>query len=243
MAAPEPQATPAVTYIPIVTDLLRLLRAPFAPFGVFDEQREKPTFWLPWIVLSALFMVVGLVALPVTLHIARLSAEAAGRPFPPSAESLTRVLAVGGIPIGILIAVMIGAVVLYFVLMISGAEARFKGMMTVSVFVAPITLIQTLVTTVVLKMRGVESIQTLADARITFGLDNMVSAEFVEAHKAIAALLRGIGPFEIWGLVITAIGLAALEKVPPKKAWTAAIVAFIIGLMIRAGSALVFKAG
>jgi len=186
---------------------------------------------------------VALVALPLTLHVAQLGAEAKGQPWTPGAESVTKVVAVAATPVGILIGALIGAVILYFVLMISGAEARFKGLMTVSIFVVPITLIQTLVTTVVLRMRGVESIQTLADARITFGLDNLVSAEFAEAHRAVAALLRGVGPFEIWGLVIPAIGLAALEKVPTKKAWTAAIIAFVLGLAIRAGSALVFKAG
>ena len=241
MAAPEPQAPAAVAYTPVVTDLLRLIRAPFAPRGVFEEQRDKPTFWLPWIVLSVLFAVVTVIGLPVTLQMARLGAEAKGQPFPASAESITRIIAVVGTPIGLLIGVLIGAVVLYLVVMVTGAQARFKGLMTVSLFVAPITLIQTLVTTVALKMRGVETIQTLADARLTFGLDNLVSAEYAEAHRAIAAVLRGIGPFEIWALVVTAIALAALEKVPGKKAWTAATAAFVVGLVIRGGAALIFK--
>jgi hypothetical protein len=243
MAAPEPQATSAVAYTPVLTDLMRLIRAPFAPRGVFEEQRDKPTFWMPWLVLSVLFAVVAFVALPLTLHVARLGAESAGRPFPPAAESITRVAALAGTPIFLLIGLVIGAILLYLVLMVTGAEARFKGLMTVSVFVAPITLFQTLVTTIALRMRGLENIQTMADAKLTFGLDNLVSPEFEAAHKVVAALLRGIGPFEIWGLVVTAIGLAALEKVVPKKAWTASVVAFVLGLLIRAGFAMLSKTG
>jgi len=243
MAAPEPQAATAASYTPIVTDFLRLCRAPFAPTGVFEEQREKPTFWLPWLVLAVLFVAVGLVALPFTVQIARISTEAAGRPFPASAESVTKVFAIVLTPVGLLVGILIGAVVLYLVSLVTGVQTRFKGLMTVSLFVAPITFLQTLVTTIALRMRGLENIQSPADARITFGLDNLVSAEYAEAHKAVAALLRGVGPFEIWVLIVTALGLMALEKVPKNKAWTIAIVAFVVGLVIRMAAAMIFKTG
>jgi hypothetical protein len=243
MAAPEPQATTAVAYTPVVTDLLRLIRAPFAPTAVFEEQRDKPTFWLPWLVLSALFAIVMVFMLPISIQAARAAAAAKGAPLPDSALSIIRVSSLLGPAVGLLIGVMIGAVILYFVLMVTGAEARFKGLMTVSIFVAPITVLQTALTTVMLRMRGIETIQSPADAQQSLGLDLMFPVDFTQAHRALAALLRGIGPFEIWALVITALGLMALEKVPKNKAWTAAMVSFVIGLVIRAGSALVFKVG
>jgi hypothetical protein len=243
MAAPEPQATTAPAYTPVLTDLLRLLRAPFAPRGVFEEQRDAPTFWLPWIVLSVLFAVVMVFMLPISIQAAHAAAAAKGAPLPDSALGLIRISTLLGPAIGLLIGSLIGAVILYFVLMISGAEARFKGLMTVSIFAAPVAVLQTAVTTLMLRMRGVESILTPADAQQSLGLDLLFPVDFTQAHKALAALLRGIGPFEIWVLVVTAVGLMALERVAKNKAWTAAIVSFVVGLVIRAGSALVFKAG
>jgi len=244
MAAPAPQATPASSsYTPVLTDLLRLVRVPFAPGGVFGEQQEKPTFWMPWIVLSVIFGVVSFFALPITLAVAHIAAEARGTPLPPSAVTITEVATVVGPAVGLLIACAIGAVILYFILMVQGATARFKGLMCIQIFAATVTVLQTAITTVMLRMRGVESIQSQADAQQSLGLDLMLSPEFAQAHRAIAGLMRGIGPFEIWALVLCAIGLMSLEKVPKNKAWTTAVIAFVIGLLIRAGSALIFKAG
>jgi hypothetical protein len=240
MAAPAPQATTAGSYTPILTDLLRLVRAPFAPTGVFEEQREKPTFWMPWIVLSVIFMVLGLINQPITKQMIKVQSEAAGRPVSPSAETIGVVFSVLGGPIGLLIGVLITAVILYFILMVTGAEARFKGLMTVGIFIAPITVLQQCLNTVVLRMRGIETIQSAKDLQVSFGLDLLLPSDS-ETPRILAAILRGVGPFELWALVITALALMALEKVPKSKAWTASVVAFVIGLLIRAGSAMIFK--
>ncbi len=242
MTAPDTQA-PTAAYTPILTDLLRLARAPFAPRGVFEEQREKPTFWMPWIVLSVLFGIVMIFMGPIAMQAARATAAARGAPMSESTLGIVRITTMVGPAIGLLIGCLIGAVILYFVLMVSGAEARFKGLLTVSIFSSSVALLQTVVTTVMLRMKGVEAIQSPADAQQSLGLDLLFPVDFTQAHKALAAMLRGIGPFEIWILVVTAIGLMALEKVAKNKAWTAAIVSFVIGLVIRAGSALVFKTG
>lgn len=241
MAAPEPQATTAGSYTPILTDFLRLVRAPFAPRGVFEEQQEKPTFWLPWVVMSLFFMVLAILMLPFSQQIMRVAAEARGGAVPPSMGTIGTVIALVSAPVGLLIGVLISAVVLYFVLMISGAEARFTGLMSVSIFIAPITFVQQVASAFVLRARGIESVQSARDIQVSFGLDLLFPVDFTEAHRALGALLRGIGPFEIWALVIMAIALTALEKVPKGKAWTAAIIAFVIGLVIRSASAFVFK--
>ena len=243
MAAPESQAPPAATYTPVLTDLLRLIRAPFAPTGVFEEQRDKPTFWLPWIVLSALFAVVMVFMLPIAMQAARAAAAAKGAPLPDSALTIIKVSSLLGPAVGLLIGCLLGAVILYFVLMILGAEGRFKGLMTVSLFAATITVLETAVTTWMLRMRGVDAIQSPADAQQSLGLDLLFPVDFTQAHRALAAMFKGIGPFEIWVLVVTAVGLMSLEKVEKNKAWTTAVVAFVIGLLLRAGGTLIFRAG
>lgn len=240
MAAPEPQASMAGSYTPVLTDFLRLVRAPFAPRGVFEEQREKPTFWMPWAVLSVIFAVLGVINQPITRQMIRVQAEVAGRPVTPSAETFGLIFSLIGGPIGLLIGALIAAVILYFILMVAGSEARFKGLMSIAIFVAPITILQQCLNSVVLRMRGIETIQNARDIQVSFGLDLLLPADS-ETPRALAAFLRGIGPFEIWALVITAIALMTLEKVPKGKAWTACVISFVIGLVIRAGSALVFK--
>ncbi len=236
MAAPAPQTdTTAPRYIPFVTDLLRLLRAPFAPRGVFEEQREKPTFWLPWVVASVFFLALAFFAQPITRQMIQIQAAASGRPVTPSAEQVGMIIALVSAPVALLIGALIAAVVLYLVVMVTGAQARFKGLMTVSIFPVLITFLQQLISLLVLRSRGVETIQSTQDLQVSFGLDLITSPDFAQAHKALAAFLRGIGPFEIWALVITAIGLITLERVPKQKAWIACAIAFVVGLVIRSG--------
>ncbi len=244
-ATPPPPARPesaAASYTPIVTDFLRLIRAPFAPRGVFEEQREKPTFWLPWVVASVFFVALTFLARPVTVQLMSLEAAARGTPLTPAAERIGAIVAVISAPVGLLIAAVIAAVILYFVVMVTGSQARFRGLMTVSIFPVMITFLQQLISLLVIRSRGVETIQSAQDAQISFGLDLLTSPDFAHAHRAVAAFLRGFGPFEIWALVIMAIGLMALEKVPRNKAWTACAIAFVIGLVIRAGFSLISPA-
>lgn len=241
MAAPEPQAAaPAPAYTPVLTDLWRLVRAPFAPQGVFGEQQAKPTFWMPWIVLSVIFGAVSFFLLPAAMKLIEIASQARGTPVPQTAVLITKLATLLGPAIGLLIGVLIGAVVLYVVLLAAGSSVRFKGLMCIEIFAATTVVIQSVITTAMIRMRGVDAIQSATDLQQSLGLDLMASPEFNQAHRALAAMLRGIGPFPIWSLVVCAIGLVALEKVPKGKAWTAAIVAFVIGLLIAGGAAMLF---
>jgi hypothetical protein len=130
-AAPAP-AGPKT--IPFVTDALRLARVLFSPTAVFEEQREAPTFWIPWLVVSLLMLVVTTFSFPYTLAVAKLGAAAKGQPFPAAAEGMMRGTQYVAVPIVLLIVFLLTAGVMYVVLLAAGGEVRFKGLMTVAVF-------------------------------------------------------------------------------------------------------------
>jgi Yip1 domain len=242
MAAPDSQATPATpaAYTPVVTDLWRLVRAPFAPQGVFAEQQAKPTFWMPWVVLSVIFGVISAFMLPAAMKMVDIASQARGTAVPPTAIVITKVATIVGPAIGLMIGVLIGAAVLYVVLLATGSSARFFGLMCIEIFASTTIVLQSVITTFMIRMRGIDAIQSATDLQQSLGLDLLTSPEFNQAHRALAGILRGIGPFPIWSLVVCAFGLMALEKVPRSKAWTAAIVAFVIGLLISGGAAMLF---
>ncbi len=243
MAAPETPPAPAA-YTPVLTDLWRLARAPFAPKGVFVEQRESPTLWIPWALLIALWAAVLVVLLlPLVIEFARNASAAAGRPLPDAAIGAIRIQVLA-FPIAFLVlAVLLAGGIYYVVLVASGSAPRFKGLMSVSVFSTTVAFLETLVTVIVLRARGAQAIQTPNDLQVSFGLDLLLPVEYVQAHPALTAILRGIGPFQLWSLVITVVGLMALEKVPRGKAWTAALVAYVVGLLVAAGLVLAFRRG
>jgi hypothetical protein len=236
MAAPEPQAASKST--PFVTDLMRLVRAPFAPTGVFAEQRDAPTFWMPWLIISILFAAVALLASPFQAAAMRIAAEASGRPIPPGMEKFA-LIGVAATPLITLILAAIGAVFLWLPLMATGGEVRFKGLMCVTIFSWPIVVLQQVLNYVVLSIKGVESVQSVRDLQVSLGLDLLIPTD---AHVSafLRTFLQGIGPLQVWQCVIVAMGLMALEKVSSGKAWTAAIVAFVCLLVVSAGVASMF---
>lgn len=235
----SPDTAPAAPqYTPVITDLLRLGRAPFAPTGVFEEQRDAPTFWMPWLLVSLAFGAVALLASPFQVQAMRLAAEASGRPLPPGFEKFAAI-GVVTTPLVVLVMALVGSVFLWLPLMATASEARFKGLMCVTIFAWPIAVLQQVLNYIVLSIKGVESVQTMQDLQVSLGLDLLLSAD-AQVSTFARAMLAGIGPLQVWSVVIVAFGLMALERVSSGKAWTAAIISFVAVLLVSAGVAAVF---
>ncbi|HVO35206.1 MAG TPA: YIP1 family protein [Gemmatimonadales bacterium] len=239
MAAPAPQAPAAASYIPIVTDFLRLVRVLYEPSKVFEEQREKPTWFLPWLVIAILCMVIGFLQLPYTARTVELMMQAY-----PNAPQLTpaqlhsrAMIGVFVTPIVFLIFAFVGAGILFLIVSVTGSSARYRGMLSATVFAQVMLPITLLLQALILRMRGSpsEAITAVADAQPALGLNVLISGE--GSSHFVQAILAGIGPLPIWSVIITAIGIMHLEKAKKSSAWTAAIVSYLLMLLIGAGLA------
>lgn len=234
-ADPSPAAP---KHPPVVTDLMRLIRAPFAPTGVFEEQRDTPTFWMPWLLVSIAFAAVSVLLSPFQVQAMKIAAEAGGRPLPPGFEKFA-LIGVAATPIVVLVMTLVAAVFLWLPLMATASEVRFKGLMCVTIFAWPIAILQQVLNYVVLSIRGVDSVQSVKDMQVSLGLDLLLSAD-AQVGTFVRTLLQGIGPLQVWSVVIVASGLMALEKVSSGKAWTAATVSYLAVLVVSAGVAAMF---
>jgi hypothetical protein len=242
MTSPEPAAapTPGSTDIPVVSDFLRMLRVLVTPTAAFEEQREAPAFWVPWLILSVMLLAVTFLSFPYQLAAARLQSEAAGRPLPDAAIGIMKFSMLIGVPVITLVMMLISGGVMYLVLMGAGGEVRYKGLLSVAVFSgAALGVLQVLATFAVLKLRGPEGLTTLADYQVSFGLDLLLPAD-AKVSKFFETLLRGITPFSLWGLAITATGIRTTERTTKGAAWLAASVSLVLGLLVAAISAKAF---
>jgi len=227
--AVEPTRRPAG--IPFVTDFLRLFRVLFSPTEVFEEQREAPTFWVPWLLLCVLLLVASFLNFPFTLAAQRMAAEAKGGTFPAAAETMMKYSMVVAVPVFTLVMLLITAGVMYLVLMVFGGEVRYKGLMTVAVFTGMLGVFQILAMFAVLKLRGPEGLTTVADYQASFGLDLLLPAD-ASVPRFLGGMLKGVTPFSLWGLVITAIGIHTMERTSKGAAWSAATVSLVLGLLV-----------
>src|SRR5437867_4235529 len=81
---------------------------------------------------------------------------------------------------------------------------------------------------VVLTVRGSESIGGVEDLQPALGLDLLAPG----ATGLTLALLRGINPFSLYGVFLTATGIAVTHKTSKGGAYTAAIVQLLVTLLV-----------
>ena len=238
MAAPVPPTpTPTSTApsrIPIVTDAMRLVRVLYEPSKVFEEQREKPTWFLPWLVIAIICLVIGFIQLPYSQRVIEVALQAYPNApqLTPAQLSSRAMIGVVVTPILFLIFAFLGAGILFLIAAVMGASVRYKGMLSATVFsqvMVPITLI---LQSVILRIRGApgDAITTMTDAQPALGLNVLLSSD----SHVVQAIYAGIGPLPIWAIIITAIGIAQLEKAKKSAAWSAAIGSYVVMLLIGA---------
>lgn len=211
-----------------VLDLVRVL---FSPGEVFERLREKPVWLVPAIVLGIFGTVIGYLFVPFRLasmagQMARAAAQNPGAPA--QIEAFTRGF-VFATPIFVLIILLIVTGVLWLlVTLLAGGEARFKTLLCVATYTALPSLLLQVATLVVLKMKGVESVTSPLDLQPPLGLNLLTP----NVTGFLAGVLASINPFTIWGMVLTAVGVQVTQRTSKGAAYTVAITAMMLGVLI-----------
>lgn len=213
-----------------VMDLFRVL---FEPTAVFERVRERPRFLMPALALSVIAMVVTYLLTPFTQAAMAARVAQAAQQNPQAAAQAAKFAAIGPLfaPIGVFIGLLIGAGLLWLLVMLfAGGDAKFKTLLSVTAYTALPSLLLQVAALLVLKMKGVEAVSTMEDLRPPLGLNLLAP----NATGFMGAVLAGINPFTIWGMVLTAIGIAVTHKTSKGTAYTVAIVAMLLGVLIGA---------
>ena len=210
-----------------VLDLVRVL---FEPTAVFERVREKPRFLAPFLALAVAIIVISVVQLPFTK--AALSAQFSQMPnMPPEAAQRALSFASIGIvfaPIVYCLILVINALLLWVLVSVVGGEAKFGTLLSVTTYSSISYILLTVVGLVVLTMRGTEQVSGMEDLQPALGLDLLAPG----SKGLTLALLRGINPFSLYGVFLTATGIAVTHKTSKGSAYTAAIVQLLVTLLV-----------
>jgi hypothetical protein len=211
-----------------VLDLFRVL---FSPTEVFERVRERPKFWLPWIGLSVILIVVSYLLMPFT-HAAmasRIAAIAQQNPNAAAQAEKFQSIGLAFTPIILLIGLLIaGGLLWLLVMLLAGGEAKFTTLLSVAAYTALPSILLQVAGLIVLQMKGVDSVSSMEDLRPPLGLNLLAPG----ATGFMGAVLAGINPFTIWGMILTAIGVQVTHKTSKGSAYTVAIIAMLLGVMI-----------
>ena len=132
--------------------LLDVVKVLYEPTAVFERVRERPRFLMPFLAICAVQIVIYFVNMPylkVAMQ-AQMAARPAGGPDP------TKFLAIGAafIPIGLAIAFLLGALILWVLVSVVGGEGKFGTLLSVATYGSvPAVVVLAIVGTVVLHLR------------------------------------------------------------------------------------------
>ncbi len=215
--------------------ILDLVKVLYDPGAVFQRVTEKPTFLMPFIGLSVVQILLGAVNLPF-LKVA-MQAQAAHAPAGAPDPSKFAAIGLAFVPIGIAIVLVIIAFVLWVLVSLVGGEGKFATLLSVATYSAvPSVIVLSIVGAIVLQIQGPGNITSPQDLQPALGLDLLASG----AKGFLGAVLKGINPFSIWGLVLTAIGVSTTHRLSKGSGYMVATGAFVLGLLIAGAFGAMF---
>ncbi len=207
--------------------ILDLVKVLYDPAAVFQRVTEKPAFLMPFIGISVVQILITAVNLPF-LKVAMQAQAAQAAAGAPDASKFA-VIGLIFVPIGIAIALLLGAFVLWVLVSLVGGEAKFGTLLSVAAYAAvPSVVVLGIVGAIVLQIQGPGNITSPQDLQPALGLDLLISG----AKGFLGAVLKGINPFSIWGLVLTAIGVSTTHRLSKGSGYTVATASFALGLLI-----------
>jgi hypothetical protein len=209
-----------------LADVVRVL---FEPTAVFQRVRERPRFLVPFLVIAAVQIVLAIVNMPFVMQVMRsqMGEVPAGSPDPSKFAWIGIIFA----PLGILIFMLIATLVLWVLVSILGGDGKFGTLLSVVVYAAvPSVLLAGIIGALVLQLRGAEGLTSMLDLQPPLGLDLLAPS----VTGFAGAVLKGINPFSIWGLVLTAIGVSETHRLSRSTGYTVAVIYFVIALLIGA---------
>jgi hypothetical protein len=213
-----------------VSAVLDLVRVLFDPTAVFERVREKPRFLAPFVALALAVVLITILQLPYSK--AAMVAQMSQRPniTPDQVQTALKFASVGVVvaPVAYAIILVINAFLLWVVVSLVGGEARFMTLWSVTTYASIAYVLLSAVGLIVLTMRGTSAIASPLDLQPALGLDLLAP----DAKGFALALLRGINPFSLYGLFLTATGIAVTHQISKGAAYTAATIQLLVALTI-----------
>jgi hypothetical protein len=214
---------------------LDLFRVIWEPGAVFARVSEKARFWQPFLLVVLLAMVLAFFQLPYTK--AAMMAQFAQNPaMTPEMQQRAMSFAPIGlvfVPIIFAIILLLNALLLWVTVSVVGGEGKFSTLLSVTTYASISFVMLSAIGVVVMMTKGTGAITSMEDLQPALGLDLLAPG----AKGFMLALLRGINPFAIFGVFLTATGVAVTHKLSKGSAYTAALVQFFVVLLVSAGLA------
>ena len=190
-----------------------------SPSKVFADIKEgKASWWQAWVWLSVIYLIVGYFSKPVQLAVMELN------PSDLPLDQLDKQLEImegwgywvqlAATPVILLVGALIVVGLSYILVSILADRASFKQYFSLNMYAGIVASLATVMTTLVIRMKGMDAIQTVADAKFSIGLAFLAPEEGALAR----ALFSSVDVFSIWSYVLIVMGLMYVFEMARRQA-------------------------
>lgn len=193
------------------------------PTEQFERIKERPKIWIAMIIITILF-IIGTWLTTLGMDIV---GEVEGVELDEESAAMVQTFAVIGSVIGALFipifTVLISSFIYWVIAKIVKSEVSFKQLFSMNTHILIVSAIGLIINGAIMAMVGVN--MDNPDAMFT-SLGSLVSSGGI-----LGAILNNIEVFQIWVVVLTAIGLNKVAEFSKGLAWTISILFFVIGIV------------
>jgi len=207
-----------------------------SPSRVFADIREGTVpWWHPYAVVAAMYVVIGFVGLPIQRALAELNP---GNLDPDQLDQQLAmmdklaVVQVVAMPVALLAIGLIVAGLTYIAVTLLAPQASFKKYFTITMFASIVAGVGQVLSTFIVRMRGVDAIQAPEDAMVFASLRFLAPPE----NKILEGILGTFELFAIWSLVLIGMGVMHVFGVSRGRAvavivpwWVIYVVMSVVG--------------
>ena len=199
------------------------------PTAVFTRVKERPRILVPWLVISLFLLVFAYFFQP--FQNAAMATFKASLP-PEQAAKMGGGNSIFGlliVPVFFLIGLAVASGILALGVAITGAQARYKTLMSVLAYSCSTYAISAMVVLAVLMTRGVSQVVDFGDLRAPIGLD--VLAPGVGLY--LGSVLNSINPFAVWGVWLVGTGISVTHGVSRATGIVITSFAYVVCLFLQ----------
>lgn len=224
--------------IEVLTSGERLLNIFYAPGKVFKSINNKPNFWLPMIITIVVNLLLYLVFFGPfrDAMLEGMIAQSVNNPAMPAEaiEKMSTIIAgvmVGAIPITVAIGIFLLAVFYWLGSMIFKGKGTYMKFVSLMAHVGLISVLSLVVTGIMAIFTGEFLINQPVTSLSSLLPDSM-------QMSPISVILSSFEVFNIWRLLLVALGIQEISGISRSKAFLIVGIIFLIGILISGGSML-----
>jgi len=229
----NPAAPPAPQSASLKEGILGLLNVYIDPVSTARRMQLK-WFWIyPLIVVGIVTVIVQLQMIPFTLQAMRV--DPPGNMSGMSGAQLEQALSMAGkistivafvIPVFVVGIVALASLLVMAMGAIVDAKTKFLQIFNLLMTCGMISMLQFVATVIVLKVKGLDDIQSMKQLQVPLGLDI-----FINANGALGGLLNYFSIFTLWYIVMLTLTFSSMAKVSKGKAFFATLPPWVIGAL------------